>query len=153
MTTPPPLTPGFWRTKTLEELSAQEWEALCDGCGKCCLLKLEDEETGKVAYTDVACRLFDDATCQCGQYQLRKTLVPQCLVLDAETVRASLDWMPKTCAYRLVAHGYDLYPWHPLVSGDPESVHRANISVRGWTTPEYEVAEDELPDRTTDDLL
>ncbi|MEL6980403.1 MAG: YcgN family cysteine cluster protein [Pseudomonadota bacterium] len=142
----PALKPGFWREKTLEQLSPQEWEALCDGCGKCCLLKLEDEESGEVTYTSVACRLFDSETCRCGNYALRKTLVPQCMVLTPEVVRAEKDWMPRSCAYRLIADGYDLYAWHPLLSGDPNSVHEARISVQGWTTPEYEVELDELPD-------
>lgn len=128
-------------------MTKAEWEALCDGCGKCCLLKLEDDDTGKVWYTDVACRLFDDAACRCGNYALRKTLVPQCVVLTPRTVAETKDWMPRTCAYRLVADGYDLYPWHPLITGDPDSTHKANISVQGQTTPEYEVAEETLIDR------
>ncbi|MCI4660732.1 MAG: YcgN family cysteine cluster protein [Neomegalonema sp.] len=136
----------FWKKKQLEELSQAEWEALCDGCGKCCLLKLEDDETGHVYYTDIACRLFDDQTCRCGNYALRKELVPQCVVLTPQTVRESIDWMPRTCAYRLLAEGYDLYPWHPLVSGDAMSVHDARISVRAQTVPEYEVPEDEQLD-------
>ena len=147
------LEPEFWRKKTLEQMSTEEWEALCDGCGKCCLLKLEDEDTGKVHYTDVACRLFDDATCRCGNYPLRRTLVPQCVVLDPETVRETVGWMPRTCAYRLVADGYDLYAWHPLISGDPESVHKAGISVQGWTVPEYEVEEEDLLDHVVGDIL
>ena len=145
--TAPEIAPEFWRTKTLEEMNSAEWEALCDGCGKCCLLKLEDDETGRVWYTDVACRLFDDATCRCGNYALRRTLVSQCMVLTPEVVRETKDWMPRTCAYRLVADGYDLYSWHPLVSGDPESVHTSNVSVKGMTTPEYEAPEETLVDR------
>ncbi|MEO1329161.1 MAG: YcgN family cysteine cluster protein [Pseudomonadota bacterium] len=147
---PPALEPGFWRSKTLEQMSKAEWEALCDGCGRCCLLKLEDEDTEEVWYTDVACRLFDDATCRCGAYEIRKTLVPQCLVLTPESVRADRNWMPPTCAYRLIAEGYDLYPWHPLVSGDPESVHRAGVSMRRRTIPEYEVDPDDLQDHIVD---
>lgn len=140
------LEPGYWRRKSLEELSEAEWEALCDGCGKCCLLKLEDEDSGKVTYTTIACRLFDDKTCRCGNYALRRTLVPQCVSLTPEAVRAEKDWMPRTCAYRLLADGYDLYPWHPLVSGDPDSVHKAGVSAQGWTTPEYEVDLDDALD-------
>ena len=149
----PDISPEFWRTKTLEQMTPDEWEALCDGCGKCCLLKLEDDEVGRVWYTDVACRLFDDKTCRCGNYALRKTLVPQCMMLTPEVVKESKDWMPRTCAYRLVADGYDLYSWHPLISGDPDSVHHANISVQGWTVPEYEVPEDELINRTFDEAI
>ncbi len=152
-TAQPVLEPGFWRGKTLEELSPAEWEALCDGCGKCCLLKLEDDETDRVHYTDVACRLFDDSTCRCGNYELRQTLVSQCVVLTPESVRETAAWMPRTCAYRLIADGYDLYPWHPLVSGDPQSVHKANVSVRGWTVPEFEVDEEELVDHVVEDIL
>lgn len=140
------LKPGFWRDKTLEELSEEEWEALCDGCGKCCLLKLEDEETGRVSYTNVACRLFDPETCRCGSYALRFQLVPQCMRLTPEMVRREKDWMPRTCAYRLLADGYDLYPWHPLITGDPISVHTAGVSVQFACEPEYEVPEDELQD-------
>lgn len=146
-----PLKPGFWREKTLEQLSAAEWEALCDGCGKCCLLKLEDEDTGAVAYTSVACRLFDGDSCRCGNYALRKTLVPQCVVLTPETVREEAHWMPRTCAYRLLAEGYDLYSWHPLVSGDPDSVHQAGVSVTGWTTPEYDVSPEDVPEYVIDE--
>ncbi len=143
---PDTIAPGFWRTKTLEQMTPAEWEALCDGCGRCCLLKLEDEDTEEVWYTDVACRLFDDQTCRCGAYAIRKRLVPQCVRLTPASVRDSRDWMPRTCAYRLVAEGYDLYPWHPLISGDPETVHRAGVSVRGKTVPEHEVDPDDLLD-------
>ena len=147
------LKPGFWRDKSLEEMSPDEWEALCDGCGKCCLLKLEDEDTGRVTYTSLACRLLDDQTCRCGNYSLRKTLVPQCMVLTPELVRAEMSWMPRTCAYRLIAEGYDLYAWHPLVSGDPDSVHKAGISVQGWTTPEYEVELEEAPEYAIEETM
>lgn len=147
------LEPEFWRRKTLEEMSPEEWEALCDGCGKCCLLKLEDDETGKVWYTDVACRLFDNDSCQCGAYAMRRTLVSQCMVLTPEEVRDSADWMPRTCAYRLVALGYDLYSWHPLITGDRDSVHTSGISVQGQTTPEYEVDEDDLLDHVVGEIL
>lgn len=149
----PPLEPEFWKRKTLEELNPDEWEALCDGCGKCCLIKLEDEETGRLHQTRVACRLFDEDLCRCGAYDRRAELVPQCMVLTPEVVRRSLDWIPRTCAYRLVAEGYDLYSWHPLVSGDPESVHRAGVSVRGAVVPEWEVADDEMFDHVVEDML
>ncbi len=125
----------YWRTKTLEEMTREEWESLCDGCARCCLIKLEDEETGEIAYTDIACRLLDTGTCRCTRYRQRLRLVPECVDLTPEQVR-SLDWLPSTCAYRLVAEGRDLAWWHPLVSGDPETVHKAGISVRGRVVPE-----------------
>ncbi len=150
---PPELEPAFWRSKALEEMSDAEWEALCDGCGKCCLLKLEDEDTGRVAYTNVACRLFDPDTCRCGSYELRFHLVPQCIRLTPEMVRREKDWMPRTCAYRLLADGYDLYPWHPLITGDPESVHRSGVSVQFACRPEYEVPEDELVDHVIGEAI
>jgi uncharacterized cysteine cluster protein YcgN (CxxCxxCC family) len=120
----------FWRTKTLEEMSAQEWESLCDGCGRCCLVKLEDEDTGEIHFTDVGCKLLDAKTCRCANYRRRTSLVPDCVRLTPEAVR-SLSWLPTTCAYRRVANGHDLLSWHPLVSGSPASVHEAGVSVRG----------------------
>ena len=125
----------YWRTKTLEEMTRAEWEALCDGCARCCLLKLEDEDTGEIAYTDIACRLLDTGTCRCTRYRQRLRLVPECVDLTPEQVRR-LGWRPSTCAYRLLAEGRDLAWWHPLVSGDPETVHKAGISVRGRVVPE-----------------
>lgn len=125
----------YWRTKSLEEMTRAEWEALCDGCARCCLIKLEDEDTGEIAYTDIACRLLDIGTCRCSRYRQRLRLVPQCVDLTPEQVRR-FDWLPSTCAYRLVAEGRDLAWWHPLVSGDPETVHKAGISVRGRVVPE-----------------
>ena len=125
----------YWQTKTLEEMTRAEWEALCDGCARCCLLKLEDEDTGEIAYTDIACRLLDTGTCRCTRYRQRLRLVPECVDLTPEQVRR-LGWLPSTCAYRLLAEGRDLAWWHPLVSGDPETVHKAGISVRGRVVPE-----------------
>jgi uncharacterized protein len=145
------LRPRFWRHYRLEELGPDEWEALCDGCAKCCLIKLEDEATAEVAYTSVACRLLDVGSCRCGNYPLRKALVPACVVLTPATLKDAMGWLPATCAYRLVAEGRDLYPWHPLVSGDPESVHRAGISLRDRMVPEYEVAEEDLEDYVIDE--
>ncbi|HKJ73030.1 MAG TPA: YcgN family cysteine cluster protein [Alphaproteobacteria bacterium] len=124
------VTEPFWKAKTLAEMTSEEWESLCDGCGKCCLHKLEDWDTGEVSYTNVACRLLDLGSCQCGNYKERKRLVPDCLILTSAAV-AEMDWLPETCAYRLVAAGKDLAWWHPLVSGNPETVHQAGISVRG----------------------
>jgi len=118
-------------------MTQEEWESLCDGCGKCCLHKLQDIETDELFPTNVACRLLDLSTCRCGDYANRKVKVPDCVQLAPETA-GSVPWLPKTCAYRLLANGEDLPFWHPLVSGDPESVHTAGISVRGRTISERE---------------
>lgn len=120
----------FWKTKSLEELSAEEWESLCDGCGRCCLEKLEDEDTGTIYFTHIGCRLLDAGLCTCRDYAHRTEQVPDCVQLTPANVR-TLTWLPPTCAYRLVAHGCDLYWWHPLVSGDRNTVHEAGVSVRG----------------------
>ena len=136
----------FWETTDLADMTRAQWESLCDGCGRCCVLKLEDADTGEVHYTDIACRLFDDATCRCGNYALRRQLVKGCVILTPESLPRVADWLPKTCAYRRLHEGRGLAEWHPLVSGDPESVHRAGISLRGRTVPEYEVPEDEQED-------
>lgn len=127
--------PAFWRLKPLAEMTQEEWESLCDGCGKCCLHKLEDVDTGDVAYTNVACRQLDLGSCRCRNYAERKRLVPDCLTLSPTAIEA-LHWMPTSCAYRMVAEGKDLAWWHPLLSRDPESVHRAGVSVRGRAVPE-----------------
>ena len=141
----------FWEEKALDEMTPAEWESLCDGCGRCCVLKLEDADTGEVHYTDIACRLFDDATCRCGNYALRRQLVTGCVVLTPENLPRVADWLPRSCAYRRLHEGRGLADWHPLVSGDPESVHRAGISLRGRTVPEYEVAEEDHEDHIVDD--
>ena len=130
----------FWKRKRLDELDAEEWESLCDGCAKCCLHKLEDEVTGAIAHTNVACRLLDLDTCKCTRYSERKRLVPDCVVLTPDNI-SDLSWMPSTCAYRLVAEGKDLEWWHPLVSGDPDTVHRAGVSVLGRAVSEREAGE------------
>lgn len=136
----------FWRRKSLEEMTPAEWESLCDGCGRCCLNKLEDEETGRIYFTDVGCRLLDAEGCRCTDYPNRSQKVPDCVRLTPETVR-DLPWLPPTCGYRLVAAGRDLYWWHPLVSGDPDTVHAAGVSVRGRvSTSEDNVPDDELED-------
>jgi uncharacterized protein len=120
----------FWRRKTLDEMSSAEWESLCDGCGRCCLVKLEDEDTGQILHTDVACSLFDAGGCRCSDYTNRSRRMPDCVTLTPEAVR-TLRWLPPTCAYRMLAEGMDLAAWHPLVSGDPQTVVAAGVSVRG----------------------
>ena len=136
----------FWETVPLAKMRPEEWEALCDGCGKCCLNKIEDADTGEVFLTRVACRLLDDATCRCGQYDIRKSLVPECIVLTPDTIDKHAYWMPATCAYRLLWQGKPLPEWHPLLTGDPDSPHEAGISLRGRTVPEFEVSEDDWED-------
>jgi uncharacterized cysteine cluster protein YcgN (CxxCxxCC family) len=123
----------FWKTKSLEEMTSVEWESLCDGCGKCCLSKLEDEDTGEIYWTSVGCRLFDQKTCRCRDYDHRLEKVADCVGLNPQNV-GTISWLPSTCAYRLLAEGHDLYWWHPLVSGDPDTVHGAGVSVRGRVT-------------------
>lgn len=150
MDTRPP-RPEFW-TLPLWQLTHAEWEALCDGCGKCCLNKLEDEDTGKVHFTRVACQLLDSHSCRCGNYARRKTYVPECVVLTAGSIKDVSYWLPSTCAYRLRAEGRPLQPWHPLISGDPETVHSAGQSTRGWTLSELEVAEEDWEDHIIEDL-
>jgi uncharacterized cysteine cluster protein YcgN (CxxCxxCC family) len=137
----------FWRRKTLEEMTSQEWESLCDGCGRCCLMKLEDEDDGTVYTTDVGCRLLDKASCRCGDYPNRRKEVPDCIQLTPALTH-SLKWLPPSCAYRLVAQGKDLPWWHPLVSGRPETVVEAGISAAGRVSAtENEVATDDLAAR------
>jgi uncharacterized cysteine cluster protein YcgN (CxxCxxCC family) len=123
----------FWKTKPLEAMSRPEWESLCDGCGKCCMAKLEDEDTGEIYWTTVGCRLFDAGTCRCSDYKHRLAKVADCVKLTPANVR-TISWLPASCAYRLVAEGKDLYWWHPLVSGNADTVHEAGISVRGRVT-------------------
>lgn len=130
----------FWKVKPLDAMTAQEWESLCDGCGRCCLVKLEDEDTGIVHHTDVSCPMLDGDTCRCKDYENRRTHVPDCVQLEVEVVK-TVDWLPPTCAYKIVADGGDLPWWHPLVSGDPETVHLAGVSVRGRVY----CTEDEMP--------
>lgn len=146
------LRPRFWDTVPLERMRPEEWEALCDGCGKCCLNKLEDEDTGEVAFTAISCRLLDTESCRCGNYAIRKQLVPECVVLTPKSLPEVAYWLPQTCAYRRLHEGRGLADWHPLVSGDPESVHAAGISVRGLAVPEFAVTEDEWEEYIIDEV-
>lgn len=141
----------FWERYPLNKLSTEEWEALCDGCGKCCLNKLEDEDTREVAYTRVACRLLDDATCACSHYAQRHRFVPDCVTLSPATIHDNAYWMPKTCAYRRLAEGRGLPTWHPLLTGDPASTHRAGASIRGRTVSEFDVPEEEWEEYLIED--
>lgn len=142
------LTP-FWKTKTLEEMTDEEWESLCDGCGKCCLFRIVDDETDELFTTNVICKLFDENTCRCTSYLTRTELVPTCLKLDAGIVH-ELDWMPFTCAYRLLAEGKDLPWWHPLVCGNLDMVHTVGVSVRGKIEFEQDIDMDDLEDHVVD---
>ena len=135
----------FWRTKTLDEMSSEEWESLCDGCGRCCLHKLEDIDTGLYFYTNVACRLLDCETCSCTDYLQRSTLVKDCVLISPSN-NEQYNWLPATCAYRLMAEGKSLEWWHPLISGSSETVHEAGISVRGRTVSETTVPTGQLED-------
>ena len=136
----------FWQRKSLEEMTDSEWESLCDGCGRCCLNKLEEEGTDRTFYTDVGCRLLNETTCRCHDYAHRLERVDDCVQLTPESLK-TITWLPPSCAYVLVAEGKDLYWWHPLVSGDPETVHAAGVSVRGrMRASETEVADDMLED-------
>ena len=136
---------AFWEDKTLEQLTQEEWESLCDGCGRCCLNKLEDVDTGHYYYTDVACRLLDDSTCRCLGYSNRERMVTDCMVLD-NTDTGLFAWLPTTCAYRRIAEGKPLKSWHHLISGDRSTVHTSGISVQGQTWREDDVMHTDLED-------
>ncbi len=133
------MTAPVWE-RPLSSLDRSEWESLCDGCGKCCLHKIEDDFTGEIQATNVACRLLDRHSCRCSNYRARRAFVPDCIRLDAGNVER-FQWLPSTCAYRLRAEGKPLPDWHPLLTGDPESVHKAGMSVRGWTISEDEAGD------------
>ncbi len=138
----PELRPNFWTDIPMDDLTRPEWEALCDGCGKCCLNKLEDED-GTVALTRVACKLLDGNTCQCTRYPIRHQYVPECIVMTPKSLEDNMYWLPQTCAYRLVFEGRDLYDWHPLISGEAASVHAAKVSMKGRSISEDTVSEDD----------
>ncbi len=133
----------FWENRPLEDLSKPEWESLCDGCGRCCLLKVQDEDSHELFYTSVVCRYHDSVKCRCTCYAERSRLVPDCIQVTP-TVARHETWLPETCAYRLLAEGKPLYPWHPLLSGDTESVHQAGISVQDRVVSEQYVHADDL---------
>ncbi len=140
---------AFWEDKKLEDMTVEEWEALCDGCGRCCLIKLEDEDTGEIMTSDVHCRLLDGTSCRCTDYPNRKRHVPDCIKLDIQTVK-TIKWIPTTCAYRRLAEGRGLAWWHPLVSGTPQTVIDAGISVSGKTISEDDVPEAEWENHIAD---
>ena len=141
----------FWEDKSLEALDEVEWDSLCDGCGRCCLNKLEEEETGDIYWTNVACKLLDHTTCACKSYANRWDFVPDCVKLDPhEVVNQTYTWLPPTCAYRLIAEGRPLYWWHPLVSGDPDTIHSSGVSVRKRVISEADIPEDTLEDHIVD---
>ena len=143
----------FWETKTLSQMSDAEWESLCDGCGLCCLIRFEDEFTGEITPTRVSCRLLDHNLCRCKDYENRKLHVPDCIKLTPGNIEA-LEWMPRSCAYRRLYEGRSLPSWHPLLTGDPESVHRAGVSIRGQTISEASLADpDDALDFEAPDLL
>ncbi len=135
----------FWQTKTLQQMSKSEWESLCDGCGKCCLQKLEDEKDGLVYYTNIICRYMTD-DCQCSEYKDRHELVPNCVWLKPEDVD-NFFWLPSTCAYRILSEGRNLPNWHPLACGDPDIIHAVNISVKHLDL----VADDQIPEEQWQD--
>jgi uncharacterized cysteine cluster protein YcgN (CxxCxxCC family) len=140
---------AFWDEKSLSEMTREEWESLCDGCGRCCLVKLEDEDTGQTFTSDVHCRLLDGATCQCSDYAHRLSRVPDCIKLTTDNI-GTLSWIPRTCAYRRIAEGRGLAWWHPLVSGDPETVVLAGVSVRDRTVSEADVPPNTWEDHAVD---
>jgi uncharacterized cysteine cluster protein YcgN (CxxCxxCC family) len=140
---------SFWEVKSLEEMNKEEWESLCDGCGKCCLFKIEDEATGEVFYTDVACRMLNLETCRCKLYEHRFEVVKDCLSLDYGKL-LEIDWLPESCAYRRLKEGRGLARWHPLISGDPDSVRQAGISVCGRVVTESSVNLNRLQERVVD---
>lgn len=129
------MTSKFWQDKPLNEMTNTEWESLCDGCALCCMNKIEDEDSGEIFYTNTACHLLDLSSCRCSDYANRLAKVPDCLQLTVANV-GSYEWLPGSCAYRRLANGQGLADWHPLISGRPESVHEAGISMYGQMVPD-----------------
>jgi len=142
------MTKPFWKTKTLREMSTDEWESLCDGCGKCCLLRMEDADTAAVYVTDIRCKLLDAGTCRCKHYETRKEYVPDCVQLTPDNV-SKLHWVPRTCAYRLLSEGKDLPDYHHLITGDRNTIHDVGMSVKDATVHELDVHPDEHPHHIT----
>lgn len=142
----------FWKRKSLDEMNHEEWESLCDGCGRCCLLKLEDEDTLALFYTNIACHLLDGESCRCSDYVNRVQRIPECLVIRHDNPE-HIDMLPTTCAYYRLAKGWELPDWHPLVSGDPDSVHQAGISVRDKVVSELYIHPDQLTDHIIDWII
>lgn len=140
----------FWERYSLNELNEAEWEALCDGCGRCCLLKFEDTEGSPVTFTNVCCKLLDRSTSRCQHYECRSQIVPDCINLQPKTMPDMIDWLPRSCAYRLVHEGRPLYEWHHLKSGSRDTVHQAGFSVSHRCIPEYEINPDELESYSVD---
>lgn len=135
----------FWLHKTLNEMTTEQWESLCDGCGLCCMVRLEDEDTGEIALTSLCCSYLDRLSCKCTDYSNRSRNVPACLTLTPAMV-STLSWLPKTCAYRLIDEGKPLYSWHPLISGNAESVHHSKISKRDILLSEKDIPEEDFED-------
>jgi uncharacterized protein len=135
----------FWKAKRMQELNSQEWEALCDGCARCCLIKLEDEETREIFLTWVTCPILDIEACRCTRYSTRHIANPECIELTLEVI-PQLSWLPDTCAYRLLAEGKELPDWHPLISGSDQAMHNAGMSIRGKCISEKDIPTDSLED-------
>ena len=133
----------FWQTKTLQAMTSSEWESLCDGCAKCCLVKLEDYETREIEHTNVACELLDVDSCRCRNYEQRHSIVDDCITLDKDNIH-TLGWLPETCSYRLISEKKPLPDWHHLVTGDPESHHSYGASLRGWVVSELDVRQEDI---------
>ncbi|MCV6596905.1 MAG: YcgN family cysteine cluster protein [Mangrovicoccus sp.] len=146
------LRPRFWERHRLSDLTHGEWEALCDGCGRCCLNKLEDEDSGALAFTRVSCRLLDGESCRCSNYPDRKRYVPECVVLTPANLAQHAYWMPSNCAYRLLYEGHELPQWHPLITGRADSTHEAGFSVQGWCVSEASLSEEDWEDYIIEDL-
>lgn len=140
---------AYWQEKEPAEFSAEEWEKLCDGCGLCCMWKFEDEESGEILYTDIACHLFDDEACRCTKYSERRKLVPECMDIRSFTA-GQYAWLPESCAYRLLFEGRPLFDWHPLISGNSDSVQAAGVSMRGRSTSAEGLSEEEIIAHITD---
>jgi uncharacterized cysteine cluster protein YcgN (CxxCxxCC family) len=139
----------FWLTTPLDQMTKDQWESLCDGCGKCCVIKLEDVDDNTIHYTDIGCKQLDNTTCRCKDYANRKAIVPDCVILTPDKLE-TLPWMPSTCAYRLIYEGRPLPDWHHLITGDPVSIHQAGKSVTGKIFLEGDIAEDDYPDHIKD---